>query len=88
MDRVKFYVEPLRHILSEKQTWLIFRRSLSSCVGIHDTREEAMAAAIVMAEYCVSAGQTAHIHMRNDAAAPWRIVWPEAASGEDVRPAD
>ena len=76
MEPVNFYIEPLEHVSSLTQTWLIFRASRTSCVGIHDTPEAAIAAAVPMAQYCVAAGAAARIYIRDCAGAPWRDVTP------------
>ena len=76
MEPVNFYIEALDHASSVTQTWLIFRASLTHCVGIHDTPEAAIAAAIPMAQYCVAAGGAARIYIRDFAGAPWREVTP------------
>lgn len=79
MDLVVFYIDVLRHAVSNRPTWLIYRASLTSCVGIHDNCADALAAAIPMAEYCVAAGQHAQIRVRDGVGAPWRTVWPAPA---------
>lgn len=75
VEIVSFYIEPLRHATSTEQTWLIFRASLSSCVGIYDTRAAAVAAAIPMAEYCVVSGKSARICVRDKTGDPWSTVF-------------
>lgn len=73
-ELIKFFIEPLQHASSDRQTWLIFRGSMSHCVGVHDSAKDAIAATIPMAEYCAAAGQTAQIFIRDRMNAPWRAV--------------
>lgn len=82
MEPVNFYIECFEYAWSDIQTWLIYRASPSSCVGVHGNREAAIAAVIPMAQYCIAAGGTAHIFIRDHLGDAWReIVPPDLSMG-------
>jgi len=78
-----FYVTALDHFSSPRQTWLVCRETVSNCVGVQDDLPAAIAQAIRMAGYHVSAGQPVQVHVQQEhGLAPWKTVWcsPDSAA--------
>lgn len=73
-ERLEFYVVPMS--ATRADTWLICMGSLSRCVGIYASADDALAHAIIKAQYQVSGGTDACVRMWGRDRLRWRTVWP------------
>jgi hypothetical protein len=80
-DVVDFYIVRFRYASIEREQWLICAKPTSRCLAVHEDQISAMAHARRMAEYRVSAGSAAQIHVQQEHGQSWKTIW---CSGERV----
>ncbi|WP_284358186.1 hypothetical protein [Dyella nitratireducens] len=79
-EAVDFYIVMFRYASIERDQWLICARPTSHCLAVHEDRASAIAHAHQMAEYRVSAGKAAQIHVQQGNVQSWKTIWCSAGS--------
>jgi hypothetical protein len=74
-DVVEFYVGPSDYFSSQVRDWLVCAESPYRCFGVFGDVAEATQKAIHMAEYRVTGGKAAQVHLQRDNGSPWQTVW-------------
>lgn len=74
-ETVDFYIVLFRYASIERDQWLICARPASHCLAVHEDRASAIAHACQMADYRVSAGKAAQIHMQQGNGHYWKTIW-------------
>jgi hypothetical protein len=74
---VEFFVVPMS--TSHADTWLVCMDSLSHCVGVHASADNAVANAIIKAQYQVACGNEARVQLMRRDLRRWQVIWPPAA---------
>jgi hypothetical protein len=77
-DIVDFYIVLYQFASIEREQWLVCAKPASNCLAVHEDVEAAIAHARRMADYRITAGKAAQIHVRHESAGPWRTVWCSA----------
>lgn len=73
-ERIEFYVVPMSTARSD--TWLVCMATLSRCVGVYASADDALAHAIIKAQYQISGGAQACVRMWSKERLRWHSVWP------------
>lgn len=74
-DVVDFHIVLAQFVSIEQMHWLIYAKPTSRCLAVHGDLASAIAHARQMAEYRVSAGKAAQIHVRKEDGKSWKTVW-------------
>ncbi|GLQ94030.1 hypothetical protein [Dyella acidisoli] len=74
-DVVDFHIVLAQFASIEHANWLIYAKPASRCLAVHGDLASAMAHALQMAEYRISAGKAAQIHVKKEDGKSWQTVW-------------
>ena len=74
-DSVDFYIFSFDPVAVERTNWLVCTKPASHCLGVHSDLAAAMAHARQMADYRVSAGLAAQIHVKQKDGVSWETMW-------------
>ncbi|RUL77593.1 hypothetical protein [Dyella choica] len=79
-DVIDFYIVLLHYAAIERGSWLICAGPASHCLAVHEDQASAIAHARRMADYRVSAGRAAQIHVRDEGDRFWKTIWCSAGT--------
>lgn len=74
-DVFDFYVVLFQFASIDRTQWLVCARPASHCLAVHEDRVNAIAHARRMADYRVSAGKAAQVHVQGEDGRSWKTVW-------------
>lgn len=74
-DVIDFHIVLAQYASIQQAHWLIYAKPASRCLAVHSDLASAIAHAQQMAEYRVSAGKAAQIHVGQGDGKSWQTVW-------------